>query len=103
MRSELRVNLKNNQRKNYIKFVILVGKALWEVGRRRSTTFMTNKHYQNGQNKENNQNDIFWTTDEFPEINMFQMRAYRAKKSESGQKERVWNMLISGNDCMDDY
>ena len=39
----------------------------------------------------------------FPEINMFQMRAYRAKKSESGPKARIWNMLISINDCMDDH
>ena len=59
---------------------------------------MTNKHDKNVQN---DQNGIFWTIDEFPEINMFQMRAYRAKKSQSGQKARVWNMLISGNACMD--
>ena len=61
---------------------------------------MTNNHDQNGRN---DQNGILWTTDEFPEINMFQMRAYRAKKSESGPKARIWNMLISGNDCMDYY
>ena len=64
---------------------------------------MTNKQDQNGQNNQNDQNGIFWTTDEFPEINMFQMRAYRAKKSQSGQKAHIWNTLISGNACRDYY
>ena len=64
---------------------------------------MANMHDKNGKNDQHDQNGIFWTTDEFPEINMFQMRAYRAKKSESGPKARIWNMLISINDCMDDY
>ena len=64
---------------------------------------MINKQYQNGKYNQNHQKGILWMTNDFPEINMFQMRAYRAKKSESGPKARIWNMLISINDCMDDY
>ena len=43
MTSELRVDLKKNHQKNYIQLMILVGKDLWEVGRRQNPLLFRKK------------------------------------------------------------
>ena len=43
MRSELRVGLQKNHQTNYIQLMILVGKVLWEVGRRQNPLLFMKK------------------------------------------------------------